>query len=69
MNLPAGGDASGITYFLDTGNLTLHYSGAPETIKSAVFTPSEKSAEERFQAANEGWNDWVKAHGGFKPSE
>ena len=61
MNLPAG-DEGGTRYFLESGDLIIHYSGRPRTVQSAEFWPSPKSAEERFKAANAGWDDWVKAH-------
>ena len=66
MNLSPDDD-SATTYFLEHGDLILRYHGSPARVRSAEFWPSEKSAEERFQQANAGWDDWVKAHGGFKP--
>lgn len=66
MNLPAG-DEGGTTYFLESGDLVIRYSGRPPTVQSAQFLPSPKSAKERFQEANASWDDWVKAHSGSKP--
>ena len=68
MNLPPDDDP-GTTYFLEHGNLVLRYHGNPPTVRHAEFWPSEKSAGERFQQANAGWDEWVKAHGGSKPAK
>ncbi|HZK79757.1 MAG TPA: hypothetical protein VFC46_01795 [Humisphaera sp.] len=72
MNTPAFEDA-GVTYFLETGNLTFKYSsdhdGKPAVVHNAEFWPSEKSAEQRFQQANTAWDEYVAAHGGYKPTK
>jgi hypothetical protein len=61
MNLPAN-DGSGMYYFLPKGDLVLWCSGDPAVVSKAEFWPSSKSAQQRFEEANAGWAEWVKAH-------
>jgi hypothetical protein len=68
MNLSADDDP-GTTYFLDHGDLILRYHGNPASVRSAEFWPSERSAEDRFEQSNAGWDEWVKAHGGLEPAK
>lgn len=60
-NLPPGAEAE-VTYFLDEGNLTLHFSGDPAVISQAEFHLSDQSADERFRMVTQGWSKWVDAH-------
>jgi hypothetical protein len=68
MGLSADDDP-GTTYILERGDLVLRYHGDPPTVTSAEFWPSGRSAEERFQQANAGWEEYVKAHTGSKPAK
>jgi hypothetical protein len=61
MNLAEDAD-KGTTYYLNEGNLTLWFHGDPPLFRNAEFWPSDKSAEQRYQEANAGWDEWVKAH-------
>jgi len=63
MNDPPDADPS-VHYFLDTGDLYIYYSGSPAVIRNIEFWPRNTSAEERFEAANRAWDDYVKAHSG-----
>ena len=61
MNTAPGEDQA-VTYFLDRGDLTLWYSGDPPVVRRAEFLRSKASAEARYEQANRGWDEWVKAH-------
>jgi hypothetical protein len=60
-NLPPGADGE-VTFYLDEGNVTLHFAGEPAIVKDAQFQLSDKSAEERFNGTATSWSDWVDAH-------
>lgn len=56
------GEPIAVVYFLPLGDLYLELRGNPATIQIALFSPSDKSAAERYQAMGSGWSDWVEAH-------
>jgi len=61
MNDPPDANPS-VHYFLDTGDLYIYYSGSPAVIRNIEFWPRNTTADERFEAANRAWDDYVKAH-------